>query len=63
MIIFLLAPANSSHTLKWANSLASSGLKVYLFSFDPISGKYNKSINIIVFKYTLGVVESDKKRC
>ena len=49
MIIFLLAPANSSHTLKWANSISSYGFKVYLFSFDPIKGKYNKSININIF--------------
>ncbi|HEY6906844.1 MAG TPA: glycosyltransferase, partial [Ignavibacteriaceae bacterium] len=47
MRVLLLADAYSSHTIKWANSLAENGLEVYLYSLSPYDAKfYNDRVKI-----------------
>jgi glycosyltransferase involved in cell wall biosynthesis len=54
--IILLSDPLSSHTQKWANSLAQKGLEVYLFglvSNEP--NGYNSNVNLIVEKIPASV--------
>ena len=54
--IILLSDPSSSHTLKWANSLALKGLEVYLFGLvtEEPNG-YNSNVNLIVEKISASV--------
>ena len=59
--IILLSDPSSSHTLKWANSLALKGLEVYLFGLvtEEPNG-YNSNVNLIVEKIPASVkLQSD----
>jgi glycosyltransferase involved in cell wall biosynthesis len=49
--VLLLADPNSSHVLKWANSLNDAGLEISIFSFSECNkAMFNKNINIDTFK-------------
>ena len=59
MKIFLLADASSSHTIKWANSLAEAGLDVLVFTLVNYDGeKYSKNISIL----QMGIPYSTRSR-
>lgn len=50
LTVLLLADANSVHTLRWANSLASCGLRVRIFSLGGVSnfiGSYSPDVKVI----------------
>lgn len=52
MKILLLAAPNSSHTIKWANSLSESGIEVGVFGLAPYDrGEYNDSIKFETIDY------------
>lgn len=50
MRILLLGDANSSHVIRWTESLAKKGMEVYVFSFSKYNAdvwRYSKDIHII----------------
>ncbi|MGQ9798932.1 MAG: glycosyltransferase [Ignavibacterium sp.] len=54
--IILLSDPTSSHTQKWANSLAIKGLEVYLFGLvTEVPNVYNSNVNLIVEKIPASV--------
>lgn len=52
MIIILLAPANSIHTIRWANGLASRHHKVHLFSVHDVknTSDYDDGVEVHISK-------------
>lgn len=54
--LLILADPHSSHTLKWANSLAEKGVEVHLFGFvDQEVNGLNQKVNVIVEKIPAGI--------
>lgn len=51
MKVLLLAPGNSIHTIKWANSLSEKGIEIYLFSLYHIKKEdFNPKVKLESFE-------------
>ena len=63
MKIILLANSNSSHTMKWATSLAEKGFEIILFNFtENLTDIYKKYKNIIIESAGIPVTAQFEKR-
>ncbi|EKT4485823.1 glycosyltransferase [Shewanella algae] len=50
MKIVLLAPANSIHSIRWANGLAERGHSIYLVSAHTTNAKFHKNVNLHILE-------------
>lgn len=61
MRVLLLSDAFSSHTIKWANSLAKNGIEIILFSLsDYKEGEYSKEIIIVNMNLSNSIEERSR---
>jgi glycosyltransferase involved in cell wall biosynthesis len=61
MKILLLSDINSTHTIKWAKSLAEKNIDIYLYGFNPLSGNwYSNYKNIQISSLNIAQSVSNK---